>query len=345
MNSSFKPSDVKAYLDRFIVGQEEAKKAVSNVLYNSQLRLRAKEHFGYHQLDKLVILLAGETGTGKTYMITKAAEFNNSVVKIVDSTSLMKTGYSGEGSLNASTVAKEYITACYDKAKEKYEETSDLFQELVDFYINTGFVVFDEFDKISDMGNGSDAFGYAIQDNLLKFIEGGLKVTVHDKKYDTLEIPCVLLGAFSALYDKKKEVKTTIGFSKYEEKEVVAKLTKTELGEAGFKKELLARIGTLVELNPLTDTEFRDILLNVQQCAFNQYRSMFNLHGVNVTLSEKTIESAIKSSRDEKIGARGLKGFFISRMSDIIYDLPDIEDADVEIDIEDDKLKLVRKIL
>jgi ATP-dependent Clp protease ATP-binding subunit ClpX len=363
MNRHFKPSDVYNALDKSVSGQHDAKITLSNLCYQGLLKFDAYLHFGYDQLEKFCPLFIGSTGVGKTYLINRLKDFLGTNVYIYDCSAISATGYMQNGGKNLKQILETYIERAGEIVENKIlnEDTREnlLADEVVDYFqvlfieeIMKGILVFDEFDKISAMNDGSSQakYNYEIQDNFLKLVEGeeievdmyklapDLRVR-HNFKINTSMIQMVFMGAFSDLQKHRQDTasKNSIGFSN-SVKENKTKIDKYVLSDWGFKEELLGRLSSVVLLDSLTNTDLRNILLNVNNCLFNQYKSIFELQGKEVVLSENLINESINSSIKSGLGARALKEFYISRMQNILFKLPDSTRHFNTLDIKGDEI-------
>ncbi len=294
-------------------------------------------------------------------MIQQTAEFLNAPVVIADCTTLAAVGYGRASGKHIKDIFLDYFLKCLEitetvsiaqELTKGYTQTSDEYATLFINEIMNGLVVFDEFDKISAMNDGSSntKYNYQIQDNFLKAIEGD-EITVDLKRLlpscpfnlklpiNTALIPMVFMGAFSDLRKSKESVAKVgpLGFLG-QVKESKSTIDKDTLVDWGFKEELLGRIDSIVNLNPLTESDLHNILLTVDHCLFNQYRSMFALHGKEVELTAELKDYSIKTASKSGLGARALKEFFISRMNDILFKLPDLSSRNVQLDRRDDEI-------
>ena len=288
-----KPIDIKEYLDKYVVKQDEAKKALSVALYNHKLKINNPNLL----LPKSNLLLKGETGTGKTYMCTKLASIYPSIpFLIVNASEYTKTGWSGKD-------FTEIIEDLYNVSGKNTELTEQ------------GIIVLDEIDKLIGKGSGeySEVDGFGRQQSLLTILEGaeikisdewGMSVTI-----DTTNILFIGIGAFKGLREiqEKRSKKRKVGFAiKAEELDNNSAITTDDLVEYGYMPEFIGRFQEVVELEDLTKDDLKNILLNTEDNELKRYMNYFEAAGKKIEIYEvldKVIEKALKS----KTGARGLR--------------------------------------
>lgn len=290
-----KPSDIVRELDKYVIGQQEAKEILATTLINHDLITQYNKSEPETLIKKTSLLFVGPTGTGKTYMIETIGRIMNKHVVVIDITHYTQAGYVGK---SVSDIIKE----------ARIVSEGDLDNTII-------FV--DEFDKISTSINNSDVSGTAVQMELLKLVEGGENTTVYSKNdepqpYDTRGILWVFGGAFTAFREEKEEEEDTddsFGFTQASSKSEkgVRRLTHDDLIEAGIMRELIGRIGDVINLDVLDEASLRKILLESKDSPIKQYEILAKLRGIKLNIKDKDIDDIIKESMELGTGARGLK--------------------------------------
>lgn len=290
------PLEIREYLDKHVIGQDYAKKAISTLLVNHMHRAKynATVEKSTEKLSKSNILLIGDSGVGKTLTVKVAAEFVDVPLVIEDATKLTQEGYVGD---SVDTI----LTSLYIEAGKDVEKAE------------RGIIFLDEFDKlassVSDRANVSTG---AVQQSLLKMVEGG-KFQVsrqHSEKQgsakveiDTTSITFVFAGAFGGLASKVKG-QVSLGFTEStREREIL----ESDIIDYGIMPEILGRIGTYITLHDLSDTDMMKVLTEVENSIVKQYQKLFEIRGIKWKLKKKDYTSIIKKVKETKLGARGLQ--------------------------------------
>lgn len=292
------PSLVVAELDKHFIGQDNVKKQLA-VFAASHYNSICKDDAGFY---KQSILIVGETGTGKTLAVKSLGRVLNKPVHIVDITEYSKTGYIGKN-------------------------IGDLLSEIQSANYSVPPIVFiDEFDKISGYGQetkgGSNVMDDSVQNNLLKLVEGdankmvtsGKGLNEQVKAMDTHKICFIFGGSFQKLLEDKKQKEiskgtSTIGFDKKKvDKKDIGKieLTHNDIVEAGIKRELVGRIGMIVQTDPLTEDMWMDIMTKPQACIKAHFNRLFKDSGIDDEVTTKDLKAIIKQAKGTDLGARGL---------------------------------------
>lgn len=334
-----KPKEIKAFLDEYVIGQEEAKKVLSVAVYNHYKRIMAQKDLGV-ELQKSNILMLGPTGCGKTLLAQSLARILNVPFAIADATALTEAGYVGEDVENI--LLKIIQAADGDIQRAEY-----------------GIIYIDEIDKIARKGEGTsitrDVSGEGVQQALLKIIEGadvdvpvagGRKHPQGERvRINTSNILFICGGAFEGL-TMKTDVEKHVGFcheinksSDDDNTEVTAEVLKKQ----GLIPELIGRLPIIVRLNELTVDDLEKILVDTKNSIVKQYKELIELDGVELDIDKSAIHHIAKEAHEKKTGARGLKSIIEKIMRDVMFDIPSENDVNkVTITVKDDKLSVVK---
>ena len=324
-----KPKEIKAFLDDYVIGQEEAKKALAVAVYNHYKRITSGRTIGDVELQKSNILLLGPTGSGKTLLAQTLARMLNVPFAIADATSLTEAGYVGEDVENI--LLKLIQAADYDIKKAEY-----------------GIIYIDEFDKITRKSENAsitrDVSGEGVQQALLKILEGtvasvppqGGRKHPHQEllQINTTNILFICGGAFEGLEKiiEGRLDQKAIGFnSAVNEKrehnvgEILKKALPQDFVKFGMIPEIIGRVPVVVSLDELDKPALIRILKEPKNSIIKQYKKMFELDGVELSFSDEAVEEVANKTLERKTGARGLRAILEKSMMDIMYNLPSEE--------------------
>jgi ATP-dependent Clp protease ATP-binding subunit ClpX len=345
---NYKPSDIKEFLDQYVIGQDSAKKSLSVAVYNHYKRLNQKpsKTKGKNddvEIEKSNIIMVGQTGTGKTLLAKTIARLLNVPFTIVDATVLTEAGYVGE---DVESLLSRLLQAC------------DFNVEIAE----RGIVFIDEIDKIARKGDNPsitrDVSGEGVQQGLLKILEGSI-VSVppnggrkHPEQkmisVNTKDILFICGGAFDGIEKKiaQRLNAEVVGFNsirdtgKMDRDNLLQYITPTDLKSFGLIPEIIGRLPVLTYLDPLDKTALRNILTEPKNAIIRQYQKLFKMDGVELDFEPQVLDYIVDKAVEFKLGARGLRSICETIMLDVMYEIPSKHISSYTITLEYAKEKL-----
>lgn len=325
------PSQIKAHLDQYVIGQDDAKRTLSVAVYNHYKRLKQDKQSDV-EIQKSNILMIGSTGSGKTYLAQSLAKFLGVPFAIADATTLTQAGYVGEDVENILL---------------RLLENADYNVQLAE----QGIIYIDEIDKIARKGENTsttrDVSGEGVQQALLKIIEGTVsRVPLSGGRkhpqaecveIDTSKILFICGGAFDGIekINQKEEKSNPIGFgADIKSKTNIGRLNfkqsdvqQHDLVKYGLMPELIGRLPIVTALSPLSEEDLLRILTEPRNALVKQYQELMAMDKVKLEFEESALHRVAELAINKNIGARGLRSIIEKAMQKVMFDVPDMANA------------------
>jgi len=324
------PRQIKAHLDQYVIGQEEAKKTLAVAVYNHYKRISQNKESEV-EINKSNILMIGSTGSGKTYLAQSLAKFLGVPFVIVDATSLTEAGYVGED-----------VESILLRLLENAEYDNKLAEQ--------GIIYIDEIDKITRKSDNAsttrDVGGEGVQQALLKILEGSIvRVPLSGGRrhpqaecvnIDTSNILFICGGTFEGLekiINQRNNNSKSIGFN-VDIKGVgesrtldLSDIQQKDIMKYGLTPELVGRLPVITTLNPLSESDLIKILTEPKNALTKQYKELLAMNNVKLKFEDEALKTIAELAIKKNIGARGLRSIIEKAMRDVMYSVPDMPDV------------------
>jgi ATP-dependent Clp protease ATP-binding subunit ClpX len=343
-----KPKEIKAFLDQYVIGQDQTKKVMSVAVYNHYKRLMQIQENDGVEIEKSNIIMVGQTGTGKTLVAKTIAKMLNVPLAIVDATVLTEAGYVGEDV--ESILTRLLQAADYDVSKAE-----------------KGIVFIDEIDKIARKSDNPsitrDVSGEGVQQGLLKLLEGTV-VNVPpkggrkhpDQKFvevNTQNILFIAGGAFDGIERiiSKRLNRQSVGYStslnvnQIDKENLLQYIIPKDIKDFGLIPEIIGRLPVLSYMNPLDRATLKSILTEPKNALIKQYEKLFLMDDVSFTITEEALDFVVDKALEYKLGARGLRSLCEAILTDAMFELPSSSTKELEVDLQYAKETINKNLL
>ena len=331
-----KPKEIRAFLDQYVIGQDQTKKVMAVAVYNHYKRLMQQELHDEVEIEKSNIIMVGQTGTGKTLVAKTIAKMLDVPLAIVDATVLTEAGYVGEDV--ESILTRLLQAADYDVTKAER------------------IVFIDEIDKIARKSDNPsitrDVSGEGVQQALLKLLEGTV-VNVPpkggrkhpDQKFVEVNTQNILFIAGGAFDGVERIISNrlnlqAVGYSTSKNVDTIDKdnllqyIIPKDIKDFGLIPEIIGRLPVLTHMDPLDRETLRAILTQPKNALIKQYQKLFLMDAVEFSITDEALDFIVEKALEYKLGARGLRSLCEAILTDAMYDLPSSDEKTLDIDKE-----------